>query len=197
MAYAKSTDTQRKLVQSTAHLLRTRGYAGTGLSAIVDASGVPKGSLYHHFPGGKEALAAAALEAAREQIVGTLAGLIDRAAGLPEAVEAFCDHYAEQLEASGFGAGCPLATVTLEAAGVGAPVQAACGEAFAAINGLLAERLAQAGLDAEAAERTAVFVTASVEGALMLAKASRDTRNLRVVRDQLADYLRRALREAA
>ncbi|OWY59044.1 TetR family transcriptional regulator, partial [cyanobacterium TDX16] len=42
-------------------LLSRHGYAGTGIKAVSEASGLPYGSIYHHFPGGKEELVVSAL----------------------------------------------------------------------------------------------------------------------------------------
>jgi len=43
--------TRDRLVQAATRLFRQRGYDGTGLTEILTEAGVPKGSLYHHFPG--------------------------------------------------------------------------------------------------------------------------------------------------
>ncbi|PCH47323.1 MAG: hypothetical protein COC23_02075 [Hyphomicrobiales bacterium] len=51
-----------KLVRTAVLLFQARGYHAVGVSEILTKAGVPKGSLYHHFPDGKEALAAAAVE---------------------------------------------------------------------------------------------------------------------------------------
>ena len=63
MTSVKPKDTRATLVRESAELFRRRGYAGTGLKAILAASDAPFGSLYHFFPGGKEELGVAALEA--------------------------------------------------------------------------------------------------------------------------------------
>jgi len=64
----KGERTRKKLVDATAALLRRQGYHATGLSDIVAESGAPRGSLYFHFPGGKDELARAALLASTVSI---------------------------------------------------------------------------------------------------------------------------------
>jgi len=189
MPYAKSEKTQRRLIQSTAKLLRARGYSATGVSAIVDASGVPKGSLYHHFPGGKEELSAAAVRFAGDRMITTLTRIADRAPDPVRAVSDYIDHYIMQLRASGFQKGSPLATVALEAAAEVDVVHEACTGAFDDIVDEWARRFALAGLRAQRAADAALFVTASIEGALVLAKARRDTRPIEIVREQLTELL--------
>ena len=59
-----AVDTRVRLIETTARLLQHRGYHGTSLSDILEASGAPRGSLYFHFPGGKDQLAIEATRAA-------------------------------------------------------------------------------------------------------------------------------------
>src|SRR5947207_14909068 len=51
-----ATDTRTRMIEATALLIRQRGYHGTSLNDILSASGAPRGSLYFHFPGGKDQL---------------------------------------------------------------------------------------------------------------------------------------------
>jgi AcrR family transcriptional regulator len=48
--------TRKDLIESAHRLFGSRGYANVSLNEVVDASGVTKGALYHHFPGGKKDL---------------------------------------------------------------------------------------------------------------------------------------------
>ena len=196
MGYAKSDETKRKLLSATGKLLRARGYAAAGLSAIARVSRVPKGSLYHHFPGGKAEVAGAAVARSGDAIVTRLRDLADRERDPVLAMRAFCDGYVKQLQESAFARGCPLATVALEAAPHVDPVHAACSDAFDGIVALFAQRLAEHGMPSLAADDEALHTVAAIEGALVLAKAKRDVRPLEVVRDRLTAHLRRQLADA-
>jgi len=66
---------RRPIVDAAVTLFRRQGYAGTGLNDIVDASGAPKGSLYHYFPAGKASIAIAAVEEAAKRVAETMAKL--------------------------------------------------------------------------------------------------------------------------
>src|SRR5690349_22796393 len=104
-------------LDATGVLLRRQGYAATGLNEIVARSGAPRGSLYFHFPGGKQELALAAMEATGEQLRAGIAALMSRPGGAAASLAGLIDALAAGLEASGYRDGCPIATVTLEASG--------------------------------------------------------------------------------
>jgi len=60
-------DTRTRMIETTARLLQHRGYHGTSLNDILEQSGAPRGSLYFHFPGGKDQLAIEATRAGIEE----------------------------------------------------------------------------------------------------------------------------------
>src|SRR6266702_119544 len=95
------TDTRQRMIRATARLMRRQGYAATGWRQVVADSATPWGSQFHHFPGGKEQLAA-------------------------EAVASWVELAAAELEASGWADGCPVATVALETAHTSAVLAGAC-----------------------------------------------------------------------
>src|ERR1700694_1694228 len=67
-------DSKEKTILAAAKLLRRHGYNGTALSDILAAAGSPRGSLYFHFPNGKEEIAVAALTHAADSVRQAIAG---------------------------------------------------------------------------------------------------------------------------
>src|SRR6266853_181334 len=67
-------DSKEKTIIAAAKLLRRHGYNGTALSDILAAAGSPRGSLYFHFPNGKEEIAVAALTHAADSVRQAIAG---------------------------------------------------------------------------------------------------------------------------
>jgi TetR/AcrR family transcriptional repressor of lmrAB and yxaGH operons len=179
-------DSRARFVETTAALLQRQGYHATGLAQIIEESGAPKGSLYFHFPGGKETLAQAALEHSGQQMQAKLGALVAGAAGPAEAIRAVTTHLADELEASRFQDGCPVATVALEAAAQLPALRAVCSASYARWQALLEAYLVHAGVDRERAGSLANLVLAAVEGALLLSRAHADTTPLRAVGEQLA-----------
>ena len=173
-------------IKTTGRLLRRQGYSATGLNEIVSRSGAPKGSLYFHFPAGKEELAAVAMERTGEELRGAIAAVIASSPRASESLSRLIDGLAGGLEASGYRDGCPIATVTLEAAASSETVRLAAERVFASWLGALEDGLEADGLDPAAATRRALFVLSAIEGALLLARARSDLAPLRAVRDELA-----------
>jgi TetR/AcrR family transcriptional repressor of lmrAB and yxaGH operons len=64
---------KERLVAAALSLFQAKGYHGVAISDILDATGLPKGSLYHHFPGGKEELAIAAISFLADEVDARLA----------------------------------------------------------------------------------------------------------------------------
>jgi TetR/AcrR family transcriptional repressor of lmrAB and yxaGH operons len=190
----RSRETQDRLLATTAALLAERGYHGAGLSEILRDSGVPKGSLYHHFPAGKAQLAAASLRLTGGRVVARLEQFADRAGSVADGIRAFCDMYIAELRASDYRRGCPLATVAVESAGLDDGVHAEVGVAMAAMVDLLTARITAEAPASADPRGLATEVVAAVEGALLLAKATRSTGPVETVRDRLTARVTEELR---
>lgn len=170
---AKHGETRERLVRTAATLFRTQGYHATGLNQVVAEGGAPKGSLYFHFPGGKEQLAVESVAFSAGEVHSTLRG----ATSLDEALAVFADH----LVASDFRNGCPVATVALDVAAESDAIREACVTAYASWHELLVDFLRGQGIHADRAPGLATTVLAAVEGALLLARTQRDVAPLRQV----------------
>src|SRR4029453_13029068 len=100
------SDSRRKMIESAAILLATRGLQGTAFSDVLERSGAPRGSVYHHFPGGKDQLVDAAIELAGDRALRVLDGV----AGAPprEVTQFFLDLWRQVLVLSDLRAGCAV-----------------------------------------------------------------------------------------
>jgi AcrR family transcriptional regulator len=185
------SDSRNRMIESAALLFREHGYSGTGFRDVIEHSGAPRGSIYHHFPGGKEQLAADTVAWA----AAVIERRIERAAQNGDPVVAlgmFVDAWREVLEDSNFRAGCPIVAVAAEAH-VGSTATAAAAAAFARWQDLITRALLDAGVGRTDARRLATLVVAAVEGAILLCRARRDIRPLRDVHRALEATLRTAI----
>lgn len=187
------TPTRQRIVEAGAELLSHKGYAATGVKEIVATAQAPFGSLYHHFPGGKEQLGAEVIAFSGAEY-GKLGPLIFGAAPDPvTGVRMFFDGAAANLEETNWLAGCPIATVALEVANTSEPLREATAAVFTSWVDGLARSFTAAGLDdAEAGEIAVKFVSA-LEGAFILAQTWRDATPLRTAGAMVARELSEAL----
>lgn len=164
--------TRERLVTAMSRALQRRGYHGVGLAELLAEAGAPKGVLYHHFPGGKQQLAVAAIEAIAAHITASLDRLVAAGADPLPTLQGWLAMAEQQLVKTGFERGCPLATVALETTADDAAVRAALAAAFDAIRERLALLLAAAGVPEAHAAGLAALVLATYEGALMQARVA-------------------------
>lgn len=178
-AAKKPPPTRDRFVEMTAKLMSRRGYAAVGLNEIVEKSGAPKGSLYHHFPDGKEQLAAAAVEWATEAFTATLTAEIGRARSAADAVQALAAKLAGWMEASSFRDGSPITIVAVETGAFVEPLRLACQTGYQQWADILAAALQREGKPAREAGDLALWAVASLEGAIILSRVRKSPEPLR------------------
>jgi len=172
---ARAAEHKQSLVHTAMRLFRRQGYASTGLQQILVESGAPRGSLYHYFPNGKEALAEAAVDLAGARMRDTLAELAARHAEPRAFLRAYCRTMAGWMEESGFRSGCPIATTLLETAPASPAITLAGRRAITGWIEIVAGVLQRTGQSPREARRRARLVVAAMEGALILSRVERST----------------------
>jgi TetR/AcrR family transcriptional repressor of lmrAB and yxaGH operons len=168
---ARDRDTRADLVQTMARLLRDQGYAATGRAQLLEESGVSNGSLYHHFPGGMQELAEAALEASGQAVADALRDALDGAPNTALGVIRFLE-VAEGPVGGETCPGCPIAPTALESPIISPRLRAAAARCFDQWEGLIAARLRADGWPEDSVVETASAALALIEGALLLARVS-------------------------
>lgn len=172
---SKGTETRTKLLDTARNLVEARGYFGTGLNQILQTSGAPRGSLYFHFPGGKDQLIGEAIARSGDDIAELIATV--EAADAREFVQRLLAMLGDRLESSDWTSGCPIAAVALDVASANDTVQRACSAVYGQWESALRERLTAYGHPEP--ERLSASVLALIEGGLILARTHRDRRPLR------------------
>ncbi len=186
-------DTRTRIVDAGAELFRRQGYAATGVKQIVTAAQAPFGSLYHHFPGGKEQLGAEAIRTSGALYELLIGAVFDPAPDLVSGVRAFFAGAALHLEQTGFADACPIATVTLETASTSEPMREASAAVFESWIAAGLPRFTGAGLGEATARELVVSLICALEGAFVLARAARSTEALRIAGELTAAATERAL----
>jgi AcrR family transcriptional regulator len=187
---AAEGDVRERMIQSAGMLFGERGFAATGLRDVVAHSSTPRGSIYHHLPGGKAELAHAVVERAADAAAGTCeAHPEDPLAALHACIEG----WREALQSTDYRAGSPLLAIALEPdEQTGA--RAAATAAFARWADAFAETLRAGGVKRKRAARLATLTVTSIEGAVVLSRARGDTEPLDAVARELEAAIEAAQR---
>lgn len=157
---------RESLLQATGQKMRAEGVQAATVAAIAGQVGLTHGAIYRHFES-KDALAAAAITADFDKIIGILDGIREKGGVLGDYFRAYlaADHR------DYFVWGCPVAPLAAEVGRTAAPVQAA----FAAgLQRNIAAIAALSGIaDSADAQRYAVSALATLSGAMAMARATR------------------------
>jgi AcrR family transcriptional regulator len=183
----KRRDGRGRLLDGARQLLAEKGYAGMELRDVAERGDAPRGSIYHHFPGGKAQLAAEAAALEGEEIRAAIErSLAER--GLGETLTMFGEMFRRRVKDRPERLGCPVAAAAL-ARPEDSALAAAATVAFQSWEEPIAAALRSEGVTAKDAAAFAGLVVSTVEGALIRARAAGDQAPL----DSAVAGLRRAL----
>ncbi|GAA3824253.1 TetR/AcrR family transcriptional regulator [Nocardioides panacisoli] len=185
--------TDQRITTAMTELLRRQGYAATGIQQLAEASGAPVGSIYHHFKGGKRAVAHRALEESGAAYLELLVLLLGRYDDPVAGIEGVFADAAETIESTGWANLCPVGTVLGEVADVEPELRAAGDRVIASWIEAGTEHYERCGLSGPDARSFVYALVAGLEGAFILARAQRSREPLlaagRVLAGSLAALL--------
>jgi TetR/AcrR family transcriptional repressor of lmrAB and yxaGH operons len=185
-----ANDSRERMVRSAASLISSRGVSATSLSDVLADSGAPRGSIYHHFPGGKDQLATEAVRSTSDRVVAFLRAGTETT---PAAVLArFIQLWRQVIVTSDAASGCVVAGVALDT-GARDALMGVARESFRAWETALADQLERTGLPRPRANGVAIATLAGMEGALILSRAEGTVQPL----DDVAEELMRLLPPAS
>src|SRR5690554_4698668 len=186
---SKGEETREKMIETATRLFQAQGYAATGLKQILTESGTPRGSMYFHFPEGKEELAAEVVTRHGEVFAEVLENVMHASASTVEAARQVVDLLARQCEATGCQTGCPVGAIAFEMANTSESLRKATREVFERWSGVLARRMRDEGMSADDARQRAHAALCAIEGALILSRAYGDASILYDLRERLPALL--------
>jgi TetR/AcrR family transcriptional repressor of lmrAB and yxaGH operons len=170
---AKVADSKEKTLSAAVKLFSQRGYHGTGLQDILEAGGAPRGSLYFHFPKGKEQIGEAAVQLGTDGVRQFITDAAQTSGNVQAFLVKLARGMAANLERSGYREGCPVATTALETAAQSEVLGRAARTAFQTWEQEIKRALISFGMKANQADRAATAVLSQLEGALLLARTYR------------------------
>ncbi|GKV69724.1 putative HTH-type transcriptional regulator YxaF [Sporosarcina sp. NCCP-2716] len=162
---------REKMLEAATRLFHLKGYHATGVNQILQESGAPKGSLYYHFPGGKEQLAAEAIQLSGQLIAGDIRVHLDKYEDAVQAFQQLIQFIAGQFERiDGLLElpTVPLGLLAAETAQVNEHLRQTCEETFGMWESLYIGKLLQCGYSDERARVISTSMIALIEGSVTL-----------------------------
>ena len=179
----KRCDTRKKMLISAAQVMRERGAAGVTIDEVLARSGAPRGSVYYHFPEGRNQILAEALRYSGDSIT----AMIDDAAGwgARALLREFVEFWERALTEGDFTAGCPVVAAAIGSDDADPKLSAEAGAILGRWCTALTRAFVNDGFDDAEAASLAVTSIAALEGAVVLSRSTRNVDPLRQVGDQL------------
>jgi AcrR family transcriptional regulator len=168
----KVRDGRARLLNGARRLLAEKGYAGMELRDVAERGHAPRGSIYHHFPGGKRQLAVEAAELEGREIRTAIERSLEQR-GLGETLTMFGEMFRHRVKDKPERLGCPVAAAAL-ARPEDPALAAAATKAFQSWEAPIAAVLREEGVSKKDAESFAGLVVSTIEGALIRARAAGD-----------------------
>jgi TetR/AcrR family transcriptional regulator, lmrAB and yxaGH operons repressor len=193
----RRTDSRSRMIRAAAQLFRQGGYHATAFSDVVQASGAPRGSIYFHFPGGKQELAREATALAGDEIEQMVAQAARHSDGPGSFVRALGDMVAARLEGSDYRSGCAIATMVLELAPQNEELSSDFEKVFERWRQTLARQFETWGIATVRATDLANLVMSVFEGALVVSRAARRIDSFTAAIQALAEFIEHEPRRPA
>lgn len=184
--------TRERILSATAELYRRQGMAATGLKQIAAASQAPFGSIYHHFPGGKEQITAEVIRAEGVRygaFVGAQLEVIDKPVeGIPDLFESA----GKLLESTDYSEACSIETIALEVASTNDRLRVETAEVFESWLRGLTEWFGLMDLPEPECRRLALVMLTALEGSFVLCRSLRSTEPMTAAGTAVAEAARAA-----
>ena len=186
----RKLSSRERIIRAASDLLVDNGYYGMGLNEIVRRGKAPKGSIYYHFPGGKEQIAEEAILLAGRTLAERIRVSLVKKSNAAEAVRTFVDRMSFFVMASGFRSGGALTVIASETATTSKKLNACCREAYALIADAFKDKLREYGFSELPAAALSVAITAAVEGGIILSRTYHSRKPLRTIAKLLGEMVK-------
>ncbi|WP_255220328.1 TetR/AcrR family transcriptional regulator [Terribacillus saccharophilus] len=189
-AVKKKESTKELILRTASELFQRQGYHGTGLNQIIEESGAPKGSLYYHFPNGKEQIAVEAITLMKEHVLEGAAKDLNEKDTAAEAFQYHIHKIAHDFEKKHQMDGVQIGLIASETAATNEALRNSCQHAYTDWQALYTDRLIAFGYEKGMAKELAITINALIEGAVTLALTSASGSPLYSVAKQLPSLLK-------
>ncbi|MBI3438351.1 MAG: TetR/AcrR family transcriptional regulator [Proteobacteria bacterium] len=168
---AKVSSAREGLIDAAVELFRARGYEGVGVAELLEKSGAPRGSLYFHFPGGKEEIGVEAVRRVGENVNAQFRALHETGCDMAYYIQQVFKTTAEGIRDRHYKASCPIAAIAAEMGNSNPKLNEIVRAVFAGWEKEMASAARARGMTAKNANSFASAMLASIEGAMIVSKA--------------------------
>ena len=184
-------DTRARILDAAKHLFQQRGYHGVGTAEILAIAKAPKGSMYHHFPEGKEQIAIEVVRTIQDAVLDQLRRLHAQRLSTAEITRSLARNMAQWLKATKWREGTLLNSVAAGSIPDLPKLHAAIRSALHLWQTEIAKLLRHDGWPPATAERLAHTTLATLEGAMLCARIAQSERILTQAAETIAAVLER------
>ncbi len=181
--------TRDNIIIAAKKQIRKSGYYGTGINDLLRDTELPKGSLYHHFPGGKDEIIETALEEAAMEMALVFKNAMKGKRTAAQGLSAIVDLYLKDYKNDMLKYGCPLASVSHDVTAGNEALRATCSRLFDFWKEAITSYLIYKGVVIEAVDKSEKFLI-MLEGAIMLSRVQKSDRPLRLVKKEIESLIR-------
>lgn len=178
-------NTKALLIETASRLFRLHGYDGISLNDILKEINIPKGSLYHYFPNGKEELAVEAIRHTRDVVLSLIEENFEQTGDPVKSVQNHIYQLARMLFDEIDPVGFPIGTIAAEKHAASEPIRSACQSAFEEWGKLYAAKFLEAGYSEKQARDCGIFILAAIEGGILLSLTMKSEESLLVIAEQM------------
>jgi TetR/AcrR family transcriptional repressor of nem operon len=191
---SKAEKTREYIVEKTAPIFNMKGYAGTSLTDMTEATGLTKGSIYGNFAN-KDEVALAAFDHNAKKVNSIIRQEMDKHASIKDKLLVYVDVYENYLKFPFPAGGCPILNTAIDADDTHAILkQKACDAITSWKNSII--KLVDKGIalkeinKATNSEQVALTLIATMEGAIMISKVTGRNNYRKIIMQSVADMIR-------
>ena len=168
---AKVSSAREGLIDAAVELFRARGYEGVGVAELLEKSGAPRGSLYFHFPGGKEEIGVEAVSRVGENVKSQFRALHETGCDMAYYIDQVFKTTAKGIKDRDYKCSCPIAAIAAGMGDANPKLNETVRAVFAGWEKEMAEAARSRGMTPKNATSFASAMLASIEGAMVVSKA--------------------------
>jgi TetR/AcrR family transcriptional repressor of lmrAB and yxaGH operons len=187
---SNKVNTKEKLIETASRLFEIKGYNATGLNEILAESGTPKGSLYYHFPKGKEELALESIKLAGGKIKNNIKNTLDNIENPVEAIIYNIENLATIIDNEQKTRDMSISLIALETYITSEILRTACEEIFNLLESIYAEKLIKVGMNKDEAYELGAVINTMIEGGIILSLTKKNGNSLRLIAKQIPNLIR-------